>query len=342
MKRLFASLALSCLALALTGPALANDSVASIDLGGLELSPSATISMDSEDLYLSENRVKVRYEYTNTGSQAEHLLITFPLPFPTGDEAETMLAEGNYQEWDLLDFQTMIDGKPAPLERRDVPMVGGKSVEARIKELGWPVLHWTDTGLYDRLNALSDEEAARLVAEGLLIDDSGNGGGAARNLRPGWLVQTHVTRHQTFLPGETVIVEHSYRPFVGGSATSMLNREYRDDVLKGPDGLEAQYCIDKAFLAGYDRRIGAQGETADSDIIPVQKWFGYILKTGANWAGPIKKFRLVVDKGNPGSLVSFCMDGVTKISPTQFEVVRTDFEPTKDLEILLIDFVDNR
>ena len=29
---------------------------------------------------------------------------------------------------------------------------------------------------------------------------------------------------------------------------------------------------------------------------------------------------LVVDKGQPGNLVSFCMDGVTKISPSRFEV----------------------
>lgn len=341
MKRLIASIALSCAALALPGPALANDSVASINLGGLELSPSATISMDSEDLYLSEKRIAVRYEYTNTGSQAEHLLISFPLPFPTGDDAEAMVMEGNYQDWDQLEFQTLIDGKPAPLERHDVPMVKGKSVEARLKELGWPVLHWTDTGLYDRLNALSDDEAAKLVAEGLLIDDAYYGGGAARNLRPAWLVQTHVTRHQTFPPGETVIVEHSYKPFVGGSATSTLNREYRADTLKGPDGLETLYCVDKPFLAGYDRRMAA-GKGDPDAIIPVQKWFGYILKTGANWAGPIKKFRLVVDKGEPGSLVSFCMDGVKKISPTQFEVVRTNFEPDKDLEILLIDFIDNR
>ena len=35
---------------------------------------------------------------------------------------------------------------------------------------------------------------------------------------------------------------------------------------------------------------------------------------------PIGRFRLVVDKGAPGNLVSFCGEGVRKISPTRFEM----------------------
>lgn len=339
MKSRILRAAISLAAFAGASTSSANDTVASINLGGLELSPSALVTMDSEDLYLSENRVRVRYQFTNTGSQAEHLLISFPLPFPTEQEQAESLESGMYQEWDQLDFKTLIDGKPAPLSRYDVPMVRGKSVEARVKALGWPVLHWKDPAFSKRINALSDAVAAKLVAEGLLIDDAGSGGGAVRNLRPGWVVQTHVTRHQTFPAGETITVEHSYKPFVGGSASTSLNRDYRDEALKGPDGLAKVFCVDPAFLAAYDRRIYGTGARPDQGTTVVQSWFGYVLKSGANWAGPIKKFRMVVDKGNPGNLVSFCMNGAKKIGPTQFEVVKTDFEPRQDLDILLVEFI---
>lgn len=318
---------------------MANDSVASINLGGLQLSPSALVTMDSEDLYLSENRIRVRYQFTNTGSQAEHLLISFPLPFPTEQEQADSLETGMYQEWDQLDFKTLIDGKPAPLTRYDVPMVRGKSVEARVKALGWPVLHWKDSTFSKRINALSDAAAAKLVAEGLLIDDAGSGGGAARNLRAGWAVQTHVTRDQTFPAGETITVEHSYKPFVGGSASTSLNRDIRDDAMKGPDGLAKVFCVDPAFLGAYDRRIYGTGTKPDAGTTVVQSWFGYVLKSGANWAGPIKKFRMVLDKGKPGNLISLCMNGMKKIGPTQFELVKTDFEPRQDLDILLVEFI---
>ena len=123
MKSRILRAAISLAAFAGAGTSSANDTVASINLGGLELSPSALVTMDSEDLYLSENRVRVRYQFTNTGSQAEHLLISFPLPFPTAQEQADSLESGMYQEWDQLDFKTLIDGKPAPLSRYDVPMV---------------------------------------------------------------------------------------------------------------------------------------------------------------------------------------------------------------------------
>lgn len=321
--------------------ALANDSVASINLGGLELSPAAWVTLDSEDLYVSAKQVRVRYQFTNTASRDENLLISFPLPVPTAQELDEQLQSGTYQEWDQLQFKTLVNGKPAPLTRYDVPLVDGKSVEARLKSLNWPVQHWRDEGLSARLNALPEDVAAKLVAEGLLIDDAASGGGAVRNLRPGWVVQTYVTRHQNFPAGATITVEHSYTPYVGGSASASLNRDFRNEAMAGPDGLAAAFCVDQPFLAAYDRRIYGNGKVPNPDITVVQSWFGYVLKSGANWKGPIKNFRLVVDKGRPENLVSFCMEGVKKISATQFEVVRTDFEPAKDLDVLLIEFIVN-
>ena len=63
----------------------------------------------------------------------------------------------------------------------------------------------------------------------------------------------------------------------------------------------------------------------------------YVLTTGANWARPIGSFRLVVDKGKPANLVSFCADGVKKIGPTQYEVRHTNWRPTRDLHVLIIE-----
>ena len=45
---------------------------------------------------------------------------------------------------------------------------------------------------------------------------------------------------------------------------------------------------------------------------------------------------MVVDKGAAANIVSFCADGVRKISPTQFEVRHTDFTPTRDVSILIL------
>jgi hypothetical protein len=71
-------------------------------------------------------------------------------------------------------------------------------------------------------------------------------------------------------------------------------------------------------------------------------WIGYVLKSGANWKGPIKDFRMVIDKGKPENLVSFCAEGVKKIAPTQFEVRKTDFEPKDDVapNVLIVEWYE--
>jgi len=45
---------------------------------------------------------------------------------------------------------------------------------------------------------------------------------------------------------------------------------------------------------------------------------------------------MVIDKGDARNLVSFCANGVKKISPTRFEVRKTNWRPEQDLYILLL------
>jgi len=88
-----------------------------------------------------------------------------------------------------------------------------------------------------------------------------------------------------------------------------------------------RFCIDQNFLNALIRPLNTEWE---------QKFLEYILVTGANWSGPIKRFRLVVDKGSPANLVSFCGRGVRKISPTQFEMSASEFTPKSNLSVLIL------
>jgi hypothetical protein len=62
----------------------------------------------------------------------------------------------------------------------------------------------------------------------------------------------------------------------------------------------------------------------------------YILRTGANWSGPIGQFHLTVDKGDAGSLAGFRGQGVKKTSDTKFEMTKTNFSPDGDLAVLIL------
>ena len=322
--RAAATFALAAMVLAL--PARANDSEAAVHLGGIELVENRQISMDSEDLYISEREVRVRYVYTNHSNRDLELTISFPLP------AVRAADMGQYSytaipDFSTLNFVTTVDGKPVKLAAVMRAEVDGRDVTGRLQQLGWP-LDWIDGSgeVPDFVKQLTPARQAAHATEGLLrITESGA-------VYPAWDAVTHVTRRQVFPAKRSVVVTHRYAPMIGGSVAGSLFPAMRKDY---PEHLKT-YCIEPGFLAAFDRKVAARMNRPDAPMAYSETWIGYVLSSGRNWRGPIKDFRLVVDKGTPENLVSFCMDGVKKISPTQFEVRRRNFEPKGDLEILIV------
>ena len=222
MKKFVFAAAFACLATIIAGPGSANDSSASIGLGGLELTPNDAISMDSEDLYLSRDVVRVTYRFTNTSAKDFETLVSFPLPaIPDGIDGH--MGDQGYPNWkDDLNFQTLVDGQPVTLTYYEVVSIIGrpdiKNAEVRLKELNWPVHFWQDYDFEQKYIAkLSDGEKAALVQNGLLRRNADSD-----YHMPNWQVQAHVTRMQTFPAGKTITVEHSYKPVVGGSVSGMM------------------------------------------------------------------------------------------------------------------------
>jgi hypothetical protein len=308
-----------------SAPAQANDTSAETALGGLVLKHSDAIAMDSEDLYISRDRVRVTYHFTNTSDAPIETLVAFPLPDIPPDAFDEIAFWSDSSD---LKFKTTIDGKPTPLEIVEQALLKGKDVSARLAGLKIP-RNRLDQNFDEALNRAPKAEREKLVAEGLLRDD---GSGKEHYYVPQWTLRTTVTRKQVFAPKTTVTVSHEYAPLAGGSVGGGLSANQRNE--KWFKEQRDKFCIDKEWLASFDSRLKkAKGGDAYSEI-----WLGYVLKTGANWKGPIGDFRLVVDKGKPDSLVSFCAEGVKKISPTQFEVRRRNFTPERDLDILIVDW----
>ena len=313
-------------------PTLANDTEANVAMGGLIFEKNEQISMDAEDLFLSLDQVRVRYTYTNHSSVPITLLVAFPLPAVPLEGRDPEWIETSFPDWDDIGMETRVDGEAVGLLRLDIAKVGGVDIDKRLKELGWPALHWKDPDFAARLNALSADRKGEFLVEGLLFEDEYTPG----KVRPAWSVETSFVRTQTFPPGVAVTVEHRYTPMQGGSVASALDREIRGEAFD-PDGeYVTRYCVDEGFVRGYDRKRYRADGSVNETVLPRENWIGYSLSPGANWRGPIKRFRLTVDKGYPDRLVSLCIDGLKKVSPTRFEVIKTNYEPDRDLEVLFV------
>ena len=311
--------------------ASANDSSAELAIGGLTFTKNADISIESEELRIALDAVMVRYVFLNPSTKPITLTVAFPLPdINLSDASNAAFPVGNPLNY--VGFSTRIDGKPVSFVVSQQAVLNDKNVTTALKEMGIPVFPVGAEQL--KINDLSEEVRTRAVAQGLLLESGTNDKGLPL-YEATWTVKTSVVRHQSFPPGKPVVVEHRYRTSVGMSFDLILRQDLRDKKGLAPEvqRYKNAYCVDDDFLKLVDAL-----KPADKPGKPriIERRINYVLTTGANWAGPIKDFHLVVDKGQPDRIVSFCGQGKNEISPTQSEVRATDFMPTRDLEILIL------
>ena len=329
-----ARLSLMLLAAAACGSASANDSTAELATGGLVLTRSDDIEMRSEDLFVSPREIKVSYRFYNTAPTDVTTLVAFPMPDITVADVGTDIPLPTSDPHNLLGFSTSVDG--APVKARIVQKVLARGIDRtadldRLKVPLAPHLPLTDKALGKLPRSAWDE----LRQLGLAEVEEYSAGRSMRRATPSprWTLQTTYYWEQTFPAGKEISVEHRYKPSVGRSVQTLIGdpEAMKEDWYRG---YARKYCIDAEFIAAVERARNAARMRYGAPFS--EERISYRLSTGANWAGPIGHFRLVVDKGDPASLVSFCGEGAKQIGPTRFEVRRDDFSPAQDLHVLIL------
>lgn len=315
-----------------TGPARANDTSAALAAGGLQFVTNDQVQMQTEDLFLSEEEVRVHYVFRNSGKEDVRLLVAFPMPDITLSESPQSIP---VDAENFLDFKTTVDGKPVATKVEQKALAFGIDRTEMLQKLKIPVaphLAATTTAL----DALPQAQWKDLIDMGLArVDEFDAGKGVERHLAPLWTLKTTYYWMQTFPAGRDLIVDHRYRPSVGSAVGTVLGMSTKDNpyIAEEQQTAKTAYCLDASFLSTVDRATKAAGK---NELAFSEASIHYILTTGANWSGPIADFTLTVDKGAPQNLVSFCGTGVKKISPTQFQMKAKDFTPTKDLAVVIL------
>jgi hypothetical protein len=322
--------AIALLGLVAWMPVHANDSMGYLAVGGLVLKQTADIEMRSEDLYVSEKEIRVRYHFFNTSTSDIKTLVAFPIPDlpPLMDNEYALPAPGSAN---FLSFETKVDGKPVTNSIEQRAVLNGTDYTDLLKSLNVPLL-FTQEATGKALNALNSEQQKKLQELGLVHDEEYDvGHGMEKHLTPNWTLQTAFHWEQVFPAGKELTVEHRYQPFVGGNVGYLVSGEgkFQEEILTQ---YKTRYCVDDEFLNAVQRAKKAVG----ADNLVAETQLEYVLVTGANWAGPIQDFRLVIDKGKPSNLVSFCASGVKKIAPTQFEVHYKNYTPDRNLQVLIM------
>ncbi|MCJ2064422.1 DUF4424 domain-containing protein [Methylobacterium sp. J-088] len=300
-------------------PAWANDSAAELDAGGLILVPEPGIALASEDLSISRARIDVTYVFRSQVEAPRTVRIAFPLPPIDGRVLSfSALKLPQPERANFVGFTVTVDGHPVEPELEERAFVGEREVTDLLRRHGLPLNPLRVSELVAAQKQIDTAAWAELVKAGLFPDAEGMTEGLWRSeAKFHWL--------QTFPPGKDVRIAHSYAP-VSGFHVLDLKEASRDSY-------RATYCLDDPGLAAI-RRLHARARNASgylrAFVVP------YIVTTARNWASPIGRFTLTVDKGIPEAIVSFCRTGIRKIGPATVRWEARDYVPDQDLRVLFV------
>lgn len=345
MSRLLKATAMAAV---LAMPALANDGFGGLTTGGLEFL-SSPARMVSEDLYLSLDKIKVSYVFRHDGDEDLEGEVIFPLP-PIGlsgiQESDFAIPREKLDGENIVGFTATVDGKKVAVTTDRVATVLPDDAEDGVTKPSDPAAGYQTPGTditavlkkydiplsldYDKVFAAlkaapqaGRDELAKIGAVEVIEGDA----------YPMWAIIERYHWTQTFPHGKDVKISHEYDAAVPGGIF-----QWRDPV--GEEGeyaasLAKEYCIDEGTQKAIKKAL-RQDEGDKSYWIGSAYYLDYVLKTANTWNGPIGKFKLTIDKGDPGNVISLCVDGIKKTGPTTFVVEKTDFTPKDDLHILVV------
>jgi hypothetical protein len=314
-------------------PALANDTTAELSTGGLIFVHNENVEMTSEDLAISSKEVSVRYRFFNKAEKDVTVLVAFPMPDITVEGSDQNVSVPTEDPVNFLAFATAVNGKPVTTNVEQRVIAAGLDRTQMLRALGIPLApHLASTN--EALDRLPPDKWDELLRIGLTeVEEYDAGQGMKKHLAARWTLQTTYYWEQTFPARVETLIEHRYKPSVGASVQTSLGSP---DATKEPwyDEYKEKYCFDFEFLAAVERARKAANSKLGGPF--GEERIDYILKTGANWSGPIKQFRLVVDKAAAENLVTFCGDDVKKIGETQFEMKKAEYTPDGNLAVLIL------
>jgi len=316
------------------GTALANDSVAELGTGGIILSRTDAVRMQSERLSISTDQVTVDYVFKNETDKDVQATVAFPMPDIVGTIYDRpQIPDGESDNF--LGFEVKVDGqdvKPA-LEQKAFAL--GIDITGLLKEHNVPV-NPVAQPVFAALEALPEATANEWIDRGLVFVDSYDDGAGWKYVRtPLWSLKSSYWWQSSFPAGKEVKVWHRYQPSVGATAglTFFYDGRFNDESGTYSD-YKKRYCMDDGFEKAV---LKAAKDSKDGYAMLMEQRIEYVLTSGGNWAlGTIGDFKLTIDKGKKENLISFCADGVKKTGPTTFEVAAKDYYPNRDLAILIL------
>lgn len=327
LRKAAASLLLAALA---STSVFADHSTVELATGGLFFADNDRVEIRSESLFIATREIKVIYRLFNKSGNSETVHMEFPMPEIRVDGSAEDIAVPTQDPENILGFAITANGAPIASRVEQKASAQGVDQTALLRSLGIPLApHLQLTS--EALDRQPRPQWAELVRLGLaaIMETENSGQGPQQHLSPRWTLRTTYAWDQEFPAQAELELALAYKPSVGESVETALGAP----SATGKDWFGAykqKYCLDADFVASVDSKRAAAGNQFGAPYSEAR--ITYQESTAAKRSQSV---HLVVDKGDPNSLVSFCGEDIKKIGPTQFAGTAI-FKPDGSFSVLIL------
>jgi hypothetical protein len=146
------------------------------------------------------------------------------------------------------------------------------------------------------LAALSEPQRKALAGAEIVYPlDVDLGKGAHVEWTPLWTLRSKFWRSQVFPAGRDLLVEQTYTPGTGSQSTLTFGAPDLDAAQLAH--YRETYCTDGPFRSAV-QALYRKANESNATVGAFEEYLSYVITSGANWAGPIGTFRLVIDNGD--------------------------------------------
>jgi hypothetical protein len=167
--------------------------------------------MVSEDLFISTEEIRIVYRFANKSNKDVTVYVAFPLPDLKMDLVDDVFVIPVDDPVNFVGFATTVDGLQVHPSVEQRIFARDRDQTATLTSLGIPLSPYRSQ---DALEKASAPDKARLKRLGLVNEDG----------QPLWTLRTKFYWQQRFPPGRGTVIEHRYKPSVGGTVpVSIVN-----------------------------------------------------------------------------------------------------------------------
>lgn len=281
--------------------------------GGLSFVQDPAIVIDSQDVLIARNEIKITYVMRNTTNAERSILAVFPLPeIDTASIGDQGIKLADPKSANFVAAVFSVDGAPPVIEIEQRALAMGLDVTGQLAAHQVSLVPF-DPDLAGQLKRLPKVTKVDFLQRGILRTEDDR-------VEPNWTLRTAAYWRQGFPARKPIAMTLSYRPVNAVAA-------FQPALL---EAARSSHCLTGAADVAVTRKVAAQAGKVTFT------WTSFVPGPYGGLLGTARQFKLRIEKPSIDTVVVTCRGELRPLGPTALEWTAQNYAD-EELRVLFVD-----